>query len=576
MSAVLPPPAIHADAATTFEVPERGSAAEGGAGLARIAVPALVFWIVALLLLRWPAFEYPLFSSNATIDAAFFAYAGELLRQGGTPYVSYWDHKPPLVHLIDAAALSLSGGGLWGVWAVSVATLLVALLLGFVAMRRAFGRSAAVLGATYFACSLPIVLASNLTEEYALPVQWAAALLVVRWTGAERASYRLGCVLGVLGALGFFLRANLVGAAATAAIVITIALLASGRTAPWLRFVAGALGGAGLVAAAILGYLAHEGALAPFWEQAFRYNSLYASSDWGMRARAAVAALAEAPANGSLLLPAAGWIAAAHRLLAGRHDGGSRCLSLFAVLWLPVELALVSVSGRPYTHYFTTVLPLLSFLAALAAAELVALAASVPRATRRFGPTALVAALAAVIAAWATVATLVSVRDDPPVSDRARQVTATAAFVRAKTTDGVPLLVWGHAADVHFFSQRRPASRFIYSLPLLTPGYADSALVAGFIAELRAAAPPLIVDATANADLNDDLVPPLGRWDPSWRYPTNRGPTLRWWAAVPALEPFYDYVAANYVVTDSVGPLRWAIYRRVSPPLEASVRAVIP
>jgi hypothetical protein len=30
----------------------------------------------------------------------------------------------------------------------------------------------------------------------------------------------------------------------------------------------------------------------------------------------------------------------------------------------------------------------------------------------------------------------------------------------------------------------------------------------------------------------------------------------------PELRAFYDYVASTYAVVDSVGPMRWPIYRR--------------
>ena len=62
-------------------------------------------WVVALTFLRWPAPLYGQFGSNSTIDSAFFALAGRLVRDGQIPYVAFWDHKPPLIYLIDALGL---------------------------------------------------------------------------------------------------------------------------------------------------------------------------------------------------------------------------------------------------------------------------------------------------------------------------------------------------------------------------------------------------------------------------------------------------------------------------------------
>src|SRR5919106_2795651 len=65
-------------------------------------------WIGILHYADWPVWRYPGFLSGSTLDSAAFAYIGELLRHGARPYIDYWDHKPPLVHLINAGGLILS------------------------------------------------------------------------------------------------------------------------------------------------------------------------------------------------------------------------------------------------------------------------------------------------------------------------------------------------------------------------------------------------------------------------------------------------------------------------------------
>jgi len=111
------------------------------------------------------------------------------------------------------------------------------------------------------------------------------------------------------------------------------------------------------------------------------------------------------------------------------------------------------------------------------------------------------------------------------------------------------------------FASRKPASRFVYSLALLTPGYADSALVNGFLDELRTNAPPIIVDATPNLPPAEALAPSLASWNPKWRYPASG---VAWWTMTPALQSVYDYMRANYVASGTVGPYRWVVYQRVA------------
>jgi hypothetical protein len=192
-------------------------------------------------------------------------------------------------------------------------------------------------------------------------------------------------------------------------------------------------------------------------------------------------------------------------------------------VWLPMEVLFASVSGRPYLHYFVVLLSPLAYLTASFGSEIIDAPAlgRVAPSSRRGAGNALVLGLAAAIAVASVLTTGMQLRDRVSSSasadstsgsstNRRLQVDETAAYVRAHTRAGEPLLVWGHASDVYLFAQRPPASRYVYSLALLTPHYADAAMVDRFIAELRASSPPLIVDATTGLDEAERLVPSLG------------------------------------------------------------------
>lgn len=520
-------------------------------------------WVTVLLFLEWPALLYPAFVSNSSIDSAFFAFAGELLRNGGTPYVSYWDHKPPLIHLINAAALTLSGGRIWGVWFASLAALLVAVWLAYQTLRRSFGVVGATLGTTYFAFSVAGMLSFNLTEWYALPIQWATVLLFVKWRPSSGKEHLLGFGIGVLAALGFLLRANLIGAAVSVGLVLSVVLLAQQRMGSWFRLVTGGIAGAMLVGAVVVVYLGLEGSLAAFGEQAFRYNFVYAATTWRQRLGSAHQGLERVTIYGSLVLPLAGWIFGIYRLGKQGHRDPLYPVFLLAVVWLPIELLLASTSGRGYGHYFTTLYPPLSFLTALLSWEPVADDSELFRGTGWLRRPAMLA-LSIAVAIPAVESTVRNLAFYGLRHGRMEQISPTVEYIRKHSGADDKIFVWGHAADVYFFSGRKPASRFIYPLPLLTPAYADSMLIQSFLDELRTAAPSIIVDA-ANAAPGEDLVPPLGRWDPEWRHPDPRRTEWKydsWWTMTPALQGFYNFVAENYVVVDSVGPMRWAVYRR--------------
>ena len=534
-------------------------------------------WVGLVLDRAWPARHHAVFASDSAIDSAFFALAGDLVRRGGTPYLSFWDHKPPLVFFIDAFGLWLSGGEVWGLWLVSFAAVVLSLVLAHLALRRPFGAAAAALGVCVIAFSVSWIRASNLTEEYALPLQCATMLLVTRWatSGADAPESRgkqlgYGVALGILAGLAFALKANLIAASVAAAIAVVVVLSFERRLADLGRFAGGAVLGFAAVWGAIVVYMVSRGAFAAFVDQVFRYNFLYAGASWGQRVRAALQGVTALARFGAFILPFAGWVVAGvltlrtFRRPESRRDP-ARVLRLYGLVWLPLEVLFSSISGRGYMHYFVALLPVLAYLSALLAAELSARLGT-SRATGRVDMAAgvVVLACAACVAFLSAANTLFELRDSGASSAdrRRRQVDAAVAYVRAHTTPQEPLLVWGHASDVYLLSDRRPASRHVYPFALLTPRYADSALVVDFLDELRRTSPPLIVDAAHGPTASDSLVPPLGAWSPEWRYPNDRGPRVVWWSMTPALRELYEFVAERYVATDSVGPQRWPVYRR--------------
>lgn len=529
-------------------------------------------WIVILQCLDWPIFLYAHDGAAARVDSAVFAYAGDLIRHGGIPYVSYWDHKPPLIHVINAAALVLAGGNLWGVWFASLFALLAAMVLGYRALRQALNSTATMFGIGFFVLSLSNVLASNHTETYVLPLQWAAVLLLLRWhpsMQSEKEHALLGFLLGLLAGLQFLLRPNLVASSISVACVLSVLLVSERRWAALGRFIVGGMFGVGLIMSTVVGFLAWHGAFSSFLDQVFHYNAIYSEVAWKLRIRAMYFGLKFSGQYGPML-PLAGWLLAGYLLAVRGRRHPLFPVFLLGLIWLPLELMAASVSGRTYANYYMPLLGPQALLTAVLAAQLLE---SVPQAMRdgwRTPRTAFTFLLIAMAALTVTDSAM-KVRDWGLRLGRMDQIPDTARYIRQHTNAKEKILVWGHAADLYLLSERQPASRFIYPLALLTPGYTDAALVDAFLHEIQTANPALIIDATRvglRARGGEAAVPSLDTWQPEWVHPDPRDPSVAalglrsTWAVTPSLKRFYDYVDANYSLIEQVGPQSWGIYRR--------------
>lgn len=525
-----------------------------------IVLALIAVWIPLQLLAAWPAPLAPSLDGPWRYDPAMFLYEGELVRRGAMPYLSFWDHKGPLIYLIDAAGLCLSGGGIWGVWAAGVVATWLAAAFGYSAMRAAFGVAGALLGAVVFVFGLAgITTGANVTEQYALPLAWGAALVLVRWARTRCTTPGIGFALGALGTLAFLLRANLAGAATSAALTIAIVSVRERRAASLGRLAPGAAAGVAAAAGPIFVWLARGGALGAFWDQTITYNLLYANNEWTQRLFAAFAGIWLATATVPVVLPIAGVACCVRWLRRSSRADRSYPVMLFAAVWLAVELLLSCTSGRPYDHYFLMLLPPMAFVSAALVSEIAPfIRTHARRPDRWIGVTVTAVALVMVFPVVSGLA--VQAARGGLVPDRdSSQVISAAEFVRANTKPDDALLVWGVAGGVYFLADRQPASRFLYVYPLLTRSYGASA-VPLFLEDVRRTPPTLIVDASDSSN-----VPTLARWDPAWRFPRffSRSP---YWTMTSSLRAFYDFVERNYTPIATVGPERWTVYRvRVRP-----------
>ena len=137
--------------------------------LVRIAWAVTICVLIVLTLNSF--IEYP------GRDASAFVYVAEGVLEGEIPYLDRWDHKGPVIYLINLLGLVI--GGLWGIWFVQTAFLIGLTWLAFKVVRQHFGVDAAL-----FSVAVLLVyvwrLGGNLTEYYALLFQFGSLYLFGR------------------------------------------------------------------------------------------------------------------------------------------------------------------------------------------------------------------------------------------------------------------------------------------------------------------------------------------------------------------------------------------------------------
>ena len=217
-------------------------------------------------------------------DNAMYLTMGTALSQGYAPYSDIFDHKGPLLFILQAIPQLLSGG--YSTLAVFVQEVLFlwACLLVLARMARRLGVQAVLVQLIYLAIYAPLTDGGNLTEEYANLFTLAGLDVMLGVFGeglAGEAEKRLtvpALYMGALATLCFMTRANnalvLVGAAGALALY----MIAAKRWAGLGRCVLGFMAGCVLVTAPIAVWLVSQGALSDAIYGSLLHNMMYAET----------------------------------------------------------------------------------------------------------------------------------------------------------------------------------------------------------------------------------------------------------------------------------------------------------
>lgn len=464
-----------------------------------------------------------------SLDAAVFLVVSDRLTAGWLPYLDTWDHKPPGIYLVQAAALLVLP--MVDPWLVSwlltaVAAIGTAVCARLLLKRAGVGDRLASLLALAVAAGLSthvVSLGGGLTEHYAaLPASAGIAALVGRPTPLRAAGAGIAIGLAVVTSLQF-VPAAIAGAW----------LIATGDRPRGPRLAAYLLGSLAPTLLLVL-WLAWSGALPASVEAVLGYSSAYRLV---AAPEAATVAGWSAMSVGFLIAPALFGLLAAFR---GPRVHDQRIFHM-ALIWIVGAVLLALLSGRVYAHYAASAVLPLAIVASIGLGRAPSGAHRIARAGT---------ALGIAVALWAlAVQGGAEMRSTHAANAQAR---ATAELIRATTDPEDRMFVWGNQPYLYLLADRSAGSRYVYVLPLTTPGYASTARARGLVEELRASAARVIVDAGSPVPGAPGLPPLL---EPR--------PVLGSGRDVDLVEPVRAYVRAEFRTLEPAQG--WPVYVRERP-----------
>ena len=482
-------------------------------------------------------------------DSGIFLYFGQQILRGKIPFLDLWDHKPPLIFYTDALGLLIGRGSPWGVWGLEYLSLSASILIGFLVLRRYYRDFPAAFGVCAGLGGLVFLLeGGNLTEEYSLPLQWAVLGLFALserkgWGGRAGALRAFGA--GALFSLALNFKQTSVGIWLALILWSGLSLMAAPRQnmKPGKRF-AWACFGAASILGGIAGYFAVHQGLLEFWRVAYQYNLIYSNITLEERIRA-LADMADFFTRTTPLFPMVFivWGAGVWQTLRkGLQQEAALSFPLaVAIIDLPIELVLTSLSGENYRHYFITLLPAMMILTAWGISQFDRYLLRFPTWQKVFWALLLVVFLFS-----PSVQSLWSMRKP----SEELTISETVKIIQEETQPGDYVLVWGSQTVVNFLSDRPAPTRFVHQKALFRAGFANPALSAEILHDLQTRTPRMII--------NTHL--------PSTPFIKETGGVCHLPPDPPeGMDAVFDFICHNYQLDRVITKDQWEIYKLEQP-----------
>jgi hypothetical protein len=483
----------------------------------------------ALLVVRLPSLVQPMGA-----DQGIYAYVGERILQGDLPYRDAWDQKPPGIHYVYAGLRAISHRDVVVDAADLAAAAIVALLLWIVGGRLAGPLAGGISAVIFLFLSDPAfarlggVRVRAQCETFIAVASAAAVGLALGGKGRSRAATAgLALAAGVMIGAAFALKYN----AGLYGIVVLIALAVSGG----LSFlnVAAVIAGALVIPLVLLAQFWGGAALADAYQATILYNLRYSGetygSRWGIPLYLLKFPIQHARVDALWFLGGAGCLVL---LIAGVR----RRALWMPVAWVAVACLSIAINGsRGLPQYFVQAAPAL----ALAAGTGAVMALRPLPVAARWLVVGLLAFCVWRINDFSKFASNIG-HDVGFVAGRMDRRTYLAryggsgeekysaldnidlgAFLGSHTRPDQTVYVFGFSPGAYVYANRRSASRFFWSRPVIydfnagDPAYG----VGGMLADLRRARPAYVILQRHDwaPDVEDSAPfflsqPPLASW----------------------------------------------------------------
>ena len=398
------------------------------------------------------------------IDANVYKYVGQVIRDGGMPYKDVFDHKGPLMYLLQAWGGYINEYS--GEWIFEFAAIFVTICAFYKIARLLKCKSWQALLATIVPMTLLKTMyggtfgAGACCCLFAMPFVSVSLYVFLKYFVTGKVKNLSIWLCGLCCGSVLMLRPNIIAVWAVFCIGIAIKTIREKQFSELWRFIGFFILGLATAIAPMMVWLAANGAFADFIDQFFGFNFFYSSKGVSMPSRADAALFFL-----SFEIIAFAFVYMVYRIVVHREK-----LDIYCGIFFAINIALASMSGHAWHHYAIMLFPSLIYPYATLFAKLPSRVKKgkklvyLPEQAPIIIVT-LVALAITVVPTWTEIlrSDVVSYANrGSSLNDNDPTTRDVMALVAKYTNEGDKIQAFGHMPVFYNVTNRRAATRFMF------------------------------------------------------------------------------------------------------------------
>ena len=312
-----------------------------------------LFTILCSVLMAFTCYDNPCAIGNTQIDSSVFHYVARVMLKGGMPYRDTFDHKGPLIFLVDAFGLWLNKD--IGVWIMELVFIFVALLFAY-KIARLVGcskiKSMLVEVLTVLSLSSYFV-GGNLTEEYACTFIMVSLYIFLKFFKTGSANFIELIACGVSFGAVCLLRINMTVLWVVMFFGVLIECVKRHEITKFIRYVLISFVGVSIILVPVVVWLMKNDAFTAFINDYFKFSFMYISDPKRASTINIIKAIGHWGLQNIMI------ISLLTIIYFGFKD--KKLIDWLCCITILLSVAMVSISGQKYVHYGMIFVPLVIY-----------------------------------------------------------------------------------------------------------------------------------------------------------------------------------------------------------------------